>query len=320
MDTNVSLTMEISCNLLDIDYTDITNLTRDQLKKKYHRMALQHHPDKNGNTAEATKYFQKINEAYHYLYAIVDGNDSKTNSNTNNPFVSSFHSESGNYIHLLSIFIFSIIKSKDNYRDAISNIIHMIVNGCKEISFKLFDELDKDHSLELYDFICRYKNILYISDDIITQVRDIIIAKFSNDKIYSLNPSVDDLFENNIYKLIIDEVLYLVPLWHNELYFDAAGHDIIVFCMPDLPENVSIDDQNNIIINITYNLTSDLLEQSYINYELSSKQIFYIPINQLYIRPVQQYIIKGKGISRIIDDDIYNIKHKSDIIFRIKLL
>jgi hypothetical protein len=117
-----------------------------------------------------------------------------------------------------------------------------------------------------------------------------------------------------------DDTLYLVPLWYNELYFDATGHDIIVFCMPDLPENVSIDDQNNIIINLTYKLTSDLLEQSYINYELSSKQIFHIPINQLYIRQVQQYIIKGKGISRIIDDDIYNIKHKSDVVFRIKLL
>ena len=37
------------------------------IKKKYHKMALQNHPDKNGNTPESNEKFKQINEAYNYL-------------------------------------------------------------------------------------------------------------------------------------------------------------------------------------------------------------------------------------------------------------
>jgi len=101
------------------------------------------------------------------------------------------------------------------------------------------------------------------------------------------------------------------------MYFDAKEHEIIVFCIPELPENISIDDQNNIIINITYQLTNELLSKRSIEYVLTNKQIFYIPVNQLFIKSYQQYVLRGRGISKIIDEDIYNIKQKSDIVFRI---
>jgi hypothetical protein len=211
------------------------------------------------------------------------------------------------------------MKGKENYKDIISNIIQTIVVGCKDISLKLFEGLDKDKSLEIYSFLCKYKSILYISENIITQVRDVIISKFKNDEVYILNPTLDDLFENNIYKLFIEDDMFLVPLWHNELYFDAKGHEIIVFCIPELPENVNIDDQNNIIINVAYPLSNDLLSKLSIEYVLTNKQIFSIPINHLFIKKYQQYILKGQGISKIIDEDIYNIKQKSDIVFRVTL-
>lgn len=312
------MTIENACKLLDIDILNITNMTNEQLKKIYHKMALQHHPDKNGNTIEATQYFQKINESYHYLSTVIDCNTDKS-INTNSDFVSSFNSESKDYSHLLSWFIENIMKGKENCKDMISNIIQTIVIGCKDISLKLFEELDKDKSLEIYNFLCKYKGVLYIHDTVIQKVRDIIISKFKNDEVYILNPTLDDLFENNIYKLFIEEEMFLVPLWHNEIYFDARGREVIVFCIPDLPENVSIDDQNNIIIDVTYSLTNELLslKNSCIEYVLTNKQIIHIPVNQLFIKAYQKYILKARGISKIIDEDIYNIKQKSDIIFRV---
>ena len=74
--------IQIACNLLDIDDLtrgNYTNLTYDYVKRKYHKMALKWHPDKNGNTVEATERFQKINEAYTYLITELE----LTNDNDN---------------------------------------------------------------------------------------------------------------------------------------------------------------------------------------------------------------------------------------------
>ena len=43
------------------------NATPDQIKKAYRTLSLKYHPDRNGNSQEATANFQKINEAYEIL-------------------------------------------------------------------------------------------------------------------------------------------------------------------------------------------------------------------------------------------------------------
>ena len=71
MDTNKEefepMNIKIALNLLDIPDNNLTNLSQEYIKRKYHKMALKWHPDKNGNTIEATARFQKINQAYIYL-------------------------------------------------------------------------------------------------------------------------------------------------------------------------------------------------------------------------------------------------------------
>ena len=49
----------LNINLNETDYKDVT---LDLLKKKYHKQALIHHPDKNGNTPESTEMFKRIND------------------------------------------------------------------------------------------------------------------------------------------------------------------------------------------------------------------------------------------------------------------
>ena len=49
---------------IDIDNVEFKDITLDYLKKKYHKLALKNHPDKNGNTIESTIKFREINEAY----------------------------------------------------------------------------------------------------------------------------------------------------------------------------------------------------------------------------------------------------------------
>ena len=68
---------KIALEILEIDmneknYNDI-NLA--YLKKHYHKLALQNHPDKNGNTEESKKKFQNINEAYNFVKREINGLD-----------------------------------------------------------------------------------------------------------------------------------------------------------------------------------------------------------------------------------------------------
>jgi hypothetical protein len=62
-------------------FGDVTN---DQLKKTYYKLALKNHPDKNGNTTEAKQKFQEINDAYELLKLNQTIDDDLTS------FVSSF--------------------------------------------------------------------------------------------------------------------------------------------------------------------------------------------------------------------------------------
>lgn len=312
------MNISTACNLLDLDIDFLTKLTKDDLKKKFHKSALKHHPDKNGNTIEATIKFQQINEAYRYLLSNLDLED-KENNNDNDNYFSYNTQENMQYMNLLNMFIGSIIKG--TYKEILFKILQEIMKGYKEISNKLFEDLDRDTSLEIYHFLCKYKNILYVSSSIIENIRNIIIEKFSKDNIFILNPSLIDLFENNIYKLIINEQKYLVPLWHNELYFDGKeNNDIIVFCVPDLPENINIDENNNLLVDLKVYIDNftNFLESKYISFLLGNKK-FDIPLDKLFITGNQIYVFYQQGISQITEYNMYDTDKKSDIIVTICL-
>ena len=309
-------------DILEIDLKTIklTNLTYEYIRKKYHKLALINHPDKRGNTIK----FQQINEAYEYLLKELPKIPG-FNSKTDEPFVSSSEgiTPTNRYKYFLSSFIEGIIKG--NYKEIIKRVINEIVTGYKQISLEtIFEELDKDSALEVYSFICKYKHILYIGDETLEFVSLLIKQKYKNDRVFILNPSIKDLLENNIFKLYVDNKLYLVPLWHNELYFDSPDGDIIVLCNPDLPSNITIDEDNNIYFETEINSKdNDLLDLTTNNRFVSlsiSDRSFSIPMNQLYIKREQIYILKCQGISKILENDIYNVSCKSDIIVKIRIV
>ena len=173
MDLNKSLL------ILEIDLNKIklTNLTEECIKKQYHKLALINHPDKNGNSLDSTNKFQQINEAYDFLSKELHTiNGAFAQGSQRDSFVSSTQSEERNskYVYLLSLFISSIIEGSNGWnKETIKNIIKEIVTlGLKQVACEknvylenIFSELDKDSSLEIYSFICKYKHILYISNE-----------------------------------------------------------------------------------------------------------------------------------------------------------
>ena len=300
-------------NILHVD--NLANIDLQSLKKRYHKLALQHHPDKNGNTIESKEHFQKIGEAYDLLKREIGDINIDEDDLTNN--------YATGYTFILTMFL------KTLFKDVNYEIVLSILKDA--VSVALFESIDKEMCIYIYDFIIKYKTVLHISDETLEKVKQIILEKYKGVQIFILNPSLFDLFENNIYKLKVEDVIYYVPLWHNEIVFqkekerkneiniNTQDSEIIVKCIPELPDNVEIDENNNLIISITIPLTPSLFfDKIYLVY--IEKYTFEIPMVKLSCIIDQIYILKGQGISQILEKDVFDISKKSDIIFRIKFI
>jgi hypothetical protein len=207
------------------------------------------------------------------------------------------------------------------YNDLLSKIVNDIMITGKKISAKLFDDLDKDTALNIYTFLSNNRSTLHLSQDILDIVREIVVKKYNDVEVYRLNPSINDLLNNNLYKLYVNNELFLVPLWHNESYFDGSGCEIMVICEPELPNGIIIDDDNNICIEVEISLSkllNDILNNNFIEIEIGDKK-FNIFLSNLYMKREQYYRIKNEGLSKI-KKDIYDISEKTDIIVKIKLI
>ena len=184
---------------IDISKIDTKDVTLHKLKKQYHKLALRYHPDKNGNTIESNEKFKQIQEAYYYLtneLQFLDLENENANENANENESNNHDKPSPLYIDILQLFMKSILQGK--YDTIISKIIQEIVSGCKNISLKLFDNLDKDACMNIYNFLSKNRSILHLNDSILEKIREIVQQKFDNVLIYKLNPSINDLLNNNI--------------------------------------------------------------------------------------------------------------------------
>ena len=344
----MDLTQALSHLEIDIRDINVSNtLTPEYIKRRYHKMALLHHPDKNGDTIR----FQKINDAYTFLMEEIKNDpnlypNSYSNSNSNTSFTNEYSfspypnfetdfKTENIYVNLLYSFIDGILKSDSNISSSslLIKVIKEIVFTTKSYVslFTIFENIDKDTSLEIYNFIFKYKHILHVDQDLVLRMEEIIKNKYANDLIFSLNPSLKDILDNNIFKLYVDGELYLVPLWHNELYFFKKDEsnlenrdsekEIIVLCNPVLPPNVSIDDDNNILLEhiLQMDEIKTLIkgnECCCIDIQLGNK-VLKIPLENLYIKKEQIYVLKREGIAQIVEDDMYNVSCKSDVIVKV---
>ena len=288
-----------ACINLDINST----FSQEQLKKQYRIMALKNHPDKHPNNIDYyTEKFKQINESYEYLGNFLENNNNKLPEINND------------YNQLFINFLSTIFTN--NYSD-VKDIINTIISDCQNISIKIFENMDKETSIQIFEFINKYKDILHIPRSTVDKINNIINEKIKNDNIIIINPSLDDLINDNIYILDFETEKYYVPLWHDEIYYKHKKNDLIIKCMPDLPDNISLDNDNNLIIEIKISIVL-LLNYEYYPYKLGIHE-YLIPVNELKIQKKQLYILNQKGISLINNNNMYDNSLKSNIIFIIYL-
>ena len=296
---------------IDLNVISLSEINSDYLKKQYRRLALKNHPDKNNNSIESNDRFKLINEAYELLKSETSVEEEEIDLSVDPSL----------YFDILKGFMKTVFEG--TYNDLLTKVVNDIMSTGNKFSSNIFDGMDRQTSFEIYTFLSNNRSILHLSQEALELIREIIVKKYDNEvDVYHLNPSIYDLINNNIYKLYVHGDLFLVPLWHNECYFDGSGCEIIVICDPELPENISIDDDNNIFIeNITIKsneLTKLMLEDGII--EVCMWDIIYsIPVNKLYMKKEQCYRIKNAGLSKI-KKDIYDISEKTDIIVKIFII
>jgi curved DNA-binding protein CbpA len=298
-------------NILEIDFVNekYQDITLDYLKKQYRKLALKNHPDKNGNTYESNEKFKRINEAYHYLKKEMKHLD----------FEEDVSNSSSLYYDILNGFIKTVFEG--NSDELLTKAVNDIMSSGKRISVKMFDNLDKDTAFNIYTFLSNNRSILHLSNDILNTIREIVVKKYDNVEVYKLNPTINDLVNNNLYKLYINEQLFLVPLWHNESYFDISGCEIIVICDPELEKGVTIDDENNICIETTIegkNISELIENNASITIQLGNKSIS-IPISNIYMKKEQIYRIKSEGLPKD-NSNMYDVYEKTDLIVNINII
>uniref|UniRef100_A0A6C0F4I3 J domain-containing protein n=1 Tax=viral metagenome TaxID=1070528 RepID=A0A6C0F4I3_9ZZZZ len=275
---------------LDIDKHVV--ITPELLKKQYRIKALMYHPDKN-KSQDANEQFRQIHEAYQFL------------SHNNKP------PENQTYVDLLKEFL------NNN-----SPIVHIIVNKltqlCEEKAVKFIETIDKQILIDIYKLLVSNKDVLHIPDILIDEMKRILIAKTSSDERIVLNPSLEDLMRDNLYKLVVNEQTYLIPLWHHELVYDNSGSDLYVKCNPILPDHVKIDEMNNLIVSLKYNIC-DLLIMDAVNVLIGGREFSFQP-KELKIMNRQQIAFVGVGISRIKPKNVYDVSTRGDVVLDISFV
>ena len=134
-----------ACELLQID---IKNLSKDLIKKQYHKLALKYHPDKNEDSSEATEKFQLLSEAYAIANDYNEtGSYSREKINKNIFDINK---------HDYGFFINSFLSTLTIKNDKIRRILFSIINTTEFVSDEVLSQLSPDDIDELYSYISKY--------------------------------------------------------------------------------------------------------------------------------------------------------------------
>jgi len=266
----------------------ILNLNNDytirDLKRKYYKYALKYHPDKNKNELASEK-FKLGTEAYKFL-------QKERNMNEEIKL---------DYFSIIENFILNYIPEKiDKYLNT-------------EFSLNIFNNLSKKSAIDIYTFLYNNKYRLPISEEILENMYLILKEKTNDSCLIILNPSLEDLLKDNVFKLELNGITHYIPLWHKQIFIKKT----IINCIPDLDKKYMIDYNNNLYIKHSVKLCN-ILKNNFLEIKILDN-IYKIKVNELKIKKNQDYRIKNKGILKINKLNMFSTEKRADIIFNIEL-
>jgi curved DNA-binding protein CbpA len=275
--------------------------SKHELKKAYMNAALKYHPDKSKNP-DANIIFNNVTQAYHYLNDLLDKNIINEEDYKNN--------EDNSYFSLISQFFSMAFISNDSIdTHQVDKLINSLKNDCKEFSLKVIEDFNPETLFKLWDYIIRFKDLFNFSEDTLNKIQEIIKKKLQNNQIFILNPNLNNILNNDTFKLMYEGEQFLVPLWRDFTYFKLNNNDYIyVKTIPNLPDNYYITRINNIYnLEINYFTNIEYLLKNNILIDLPNQKIN-IQTHCLNIKKYQKVIYKKNGIINYNDQlDIVSI-------------
>lgn len=309
-------------SVLGLSEYDISGLKLEVVVRKYRQKALKYHPDKNSNSAESHAAFHRLTEAYDIVSNVVSLSEEGVECPPNESHVG--------YFDILSQFIKSVISvstephAKQERMNIILKKIVEIVRDYQDVSVGMFENIDRETSVCIYQFLCSHSDTLCISPNVIERIRSIIQTKFDELRIYTITPTLDDMLLDKVFKLNIDGHVYLVPLWHREIYFDdktCDGQEILVLCEPNIDEELyRLDENNNLYISTDIVFSRDLLRKDWchdVAVPTSAKTVRLTP-HVMSLLETQIIRVIGEGVLRIDEKDMYNNIDRGDIFVTVR--
>lgn len=297
-----------------------------ELKKRYHILALKLHPDKNGNTPEATDAFQRLNAAYRLLLLEVDANGDANECS---------HEDTETYTNIFMNFAKSLFSKKhktendkndERMNPLLAEMLHRIVNdyACASVGL-LLDSLDPVVLFQLYETLEQYNAAIKMDAPIFEEITRILREKMHKNNIIILKPSLKDVIQNNISVVHFEGQTLYVPLWHSELHYhiEDESKQLIVRCMPELPDHMSIDSNNELHIDVRADIQELLNKGSgVLRIPLHDSECVELPVKELHVVPRQTIVLRNNkhGISLICSTNIYDVTNKAPICVHVHLV
>ena len=286
--------------VLGID--DVCDITHENIKRCYRKRALETHPDKNRNDISGEK-FAEVGQAKEILTEFLIAKSYGKPIEDDESEDSSIWS-----------WIENIVKTKDS--NEINNAFRKIVGN---VAVKLFDKIGKDNMVHTYEMFVKYRDLLCIDEKTLEDIR---VKICSTTQVIILNPSIDDLLNDNVFRYNYKEEIINIPLWHSELYYDIDGGELIARCIPILGEDIWISSNNDIHkcvdIKIVQKDNGEIEWDNSVEVKVGNK-LFNIFYKDLKLIKNQTIRFKKEGVARINTSDMYSVEERSDIIIHVRI-
>ncbi len=315
----------------------------ETIRRQYKMLALKYHPDKNKADDAADKY-REIKEAHDVLCISKAG---PTEDPTGRGWFSKYGLDkttlgSSTYARTASDFFEMIYNDEQFQRRIFHPLLMRVVSSCEEKALAMFRKMENTKARKLYDILILYQDTLHLSADTLAKIHQIIEAPTSEatlsevtlsevtlseatlseepldeslvKDIVVLNPNLDDLLDQSVYKLKHDNgQIVFVPLWHRELEYDG----VFVDCVPTLPDNIWLDELNNIHVKCGFKV-GDLWGKDLVDIQVGDRT-YNLDVGLLRLVSWQTVRIDGLGIPVPNEADIFNVSRLSSVYAHVEI-
>lgn len=314
---------EESCRVLGLDHNQLKSLDYKKLRSAYLKKSLRYHPDKNNGKDEE---FKKIVAAYENLFEFLASHKRVNRSFDQENIKYNYNNILEEILNeIISLKAEGAVKSKFNWdKKFIVTTIKSLLKTFLNKSYSIFDHLDSDTCIQIYDFLVEFNDIGFIDQSYLNNLKKILQKKINN--VIILEPSLNDLLSDKIYKLEMFDKTFYVPLWHNELVYSYSDENnvtvnFVVKIEPILDDNFFIDDKNDLCVRkeIKFSDLERIFKNGFFDVEFANKK-YKIPSEKIKIMKESQIFKFNDGIIRINQSDMFCSKERGSIMIEVNII